>query len=289
MNANLKTAFAVMAVILAPSAGRAALSAQDTFETYSTGALAGQGAGTGWGASWTTPAGIANVLDTTSSPLTYSVPGGGVINGGTRAVQSAATAVNSAQVTESRQLASSISGNDVFVSFVMRYSGSATVDATDTFSFHLSGGATSTANTLNFGARGANFMARSGTGTPLSGDSFSQSYTAGETFLAVGQYVWDGTAYNAINAWLNPAYGDSGTPQLNVTISGGLSSLGYAFFRNYDANSDDVVPNDFWTMDNFVVGTSWADVVPTVVPEPALMALLGLGAFAMLASRRRAK
>ncbi len=67
------------------TSGSAAPLATETFETYSTGALSGQGGGTGWAANWGTS--TANVVDTTSNPLSYAVIGGTTINGQTRAVQ----------------------------------------------------------------------------------------------------------------------------------------------------------------------------------------------------------
>jgi hypothetical protein len=279
-SASLSLTITVAMVCAVPAVVFGNILAQDDFESYALGALSGQtGGGSGWAGDWTTPAGSATVVGGTSL-----------------AAQSVVTTVNSGQVTQSRQLASFLSGSDVYVSFLLQYSGTSLFDGNDTFSFHLSSAASSTAG-LNFGARSVNgaptFMVRSGTGGPVAGGSVSltpPAFPVGQTFLAVAELKWDGvgSAYNTINAWLNPAYGDSGTPPVTQTLaSGGVAAIGYAFFRNFDSNNGgtDLTANDFWTVDNLVIGTTWADVVP--VPEPTSMALLGLGTFALVVTRRR--
>jgi len=293
MKTSLRTVFAVIAIILAPSLGRANIVAQDTYEGYSLGPVAGQGGGAvnGWAGDWTTPAGIADVIDTTSSPLTYYT-----INGATRAVQNAGSAANSGQVTASRQLGAPFTSS-FYVGFLLQYSGTSVFDGNDTFSLYMSDGASATGgNALTVGVRGTasngelTFMVRKGTGNPVDGGFTvlpAGSFSAGETHLLVAQYVWDGLNYSTINGWLDPV-GDPVAPQVTETLvdpTTGKSSIGYAFFRNYDNNNDGASPNDFWTVDNLVIGESWMDVVP--VPEPTSMALFGLGAFALVAFRRR--
>jgi hypothetical protein len=294
---SILRSLAVVSATLLVSAAQiqAAIIASDDFETPTVlGNLATQNGGSGWAAGWTVPAGSANVIDTTASPLTYSISGGATLNGGTHADQNITTATGSAQVTGSRQLSAAFSGGDIYVSFLMKYSGSAVFDNSDTFALYLSTGATTTANAFNFGPRNGNtFMVRQGTGVPVTGGATNVSgtpaYPVAQTFLAVAQLKWDGASYNRINGWLNPAQGDSGTPQVteSKTAGTGFTSISYLFFRNIDFNNDGASANDFWTVDNLVVGTSWADVVPAAVPEPSTLAvtLLGLGGLFLFRKR----
>ena len=266
-------------ICLTPRLAFSEIIAQDTFETYTLGPLSGQGGGIGWTGNWTSPAGSATVVSGTSL-----------------AAQNATLAVNSGQITASRQLGASLS-TSFFVGFMLQYSGTSVFDGNDTFSLYMSSGATTVNNSVfTIGARSANgtptFMVRKGTGSPVAGGSTTLAagaFPSGETHLLVAQYVWDGANFSTINGWLDPGFGESASPQITETLadpSTGLTSIGYAFVRNYDGNNDDVSPNDFWTVDNLVVATSWADVV-SVVPEPSSIALLGLGSVALCLVRRR--
>ena len=74
----------VAAVLLAlPSIASATILATNSFEDNTLGALSGQGGGFGWTGNWTAPGGVirADVVDTTSNPLVYAIPGGATING----------------------------------------------------------------------------------------------------------------------------------------------------------------------------------------------------------------
>jgi hypothetical protein len=274
----------ILALFLAATpAVYASITASEDFQSYAPGTLSSQaGGGIGWTGPWGTTTGNANVLDTTASPLTYSIVGGGKLNGGSRAMQGSVNTVASGTVLGNRQLASPLTST-FFVSCMMQYSGTGTnaVDGNDTFSFYLSNGAGATANALTFGFRNPaagqspTFMVRTATGSPPAGGFITPSngVPAGQAYLAVAQYLWDGTSYSGINAWLNPAYGDSGTPQItqSLTAGSGLTSASYAFFRDF-ANST----GDAWTVDNLLVGSTWADVV--AIPEPNSAVLLTLGA-----------
>jgi len=52
----------------------ASLLANETFESYPTGPLSGQGGGTGWTGNWTAPGAVvrADVVDTTATPMTFN-------------------------------------------------------------------------------------------------------------------------------------------------------------------------------------------------------------------------
>lgn len=279
---TLSLAMATAMVCVVPKVALGSAIAQDDFGSYALGALSGQtGGGVGWAGDWTTPAGSATIVGNPNLAL-----------------QNATLAVNSGQITASRQLGAALTSS-FYVGFLLQYSGTGGFDGNDTFSLYMSSGATTVNNSVfTIGARSVSgtpttptFMVRKGTGGPVTGGSMplaAGAFPAGETHRLVAQYVWDGANFSTINGWLDPASGESAAPHITETLADpttGLTSIGYAFLRNYDYNNDGTTPNDFWTVDDLVVGTSWADVVP--VPEPTSIALVGLGAFALVAARRR--
>ena len=76
--ASLCYTFRVLALALGsifwlPAIALAAPLASETFESYATGPLSGQGGGTGWTGNWTAPGNVtrAEVVDTTATPMDF--------------------------------------------------------------------------------------------------------------------------------------------------------------------------------------------------------------------------
>ena len=294
MKTNLTVVFAVMAVIFAPSLGRASTIAQETFEGYTLGLLNGQGgAGGGWSGPWGAP-GAATRADVVSASMTYTVPGGGTFSGAANALEvQLLTGQTGNQITGARQLSSSL-GETFYVGYMARVVTS-TINGTNsewaggnnTFALHLGTNSSST-TTLNFGLRGGavdEFMIRYATGTPVAGASTGGNLVNDTDYYLVAQVNWDSglSAFTTARMWLNPTVSDNVDTPLGdaaLDFADFANPITHLFWRQAALQNDDIL-----RADNLILGTSWADVVP--VPEPVSIALLGLGALAVVASRRR--
>jgi hypothetical protein len=258
--------------------------ASDNFNSYTAGAVGGQTGGTGFTGTWTLPSSgtaFANVAASAGlgggTGLTTGNPTGGAA---------------SSAIFGAHQLATPITGQNVYVSFLWQYAagpgfGTLSTDNT-TFQLSLADTATSTSNPLDFGMRATGgtqtFMARAGTGTPPGGGVLNLAGAVGnpsQTYLLVGEYVWNGTGYGSINAWFNPNSSTQTTPDVTATAGTPLTSLSYVMFRGGLPD-----PAAVFNADNLVIGQSWSDVV-SAVPEPGSAALFCLSGVVWFAFSRR--
>jgi len=97
------------------------------------------------------------------------------------------------------------------------------------------------------------------------------------TYLVVLEYDFGvGTA----ELYLNPTPGDvAPTPTLTLTGTT-ASAIDDVGFKSQSATGAS------YLIDNVLIGTQWSDVTPSAVPEPAAMALLGLGALGLAFAKR---
>ena len=275
-----------------PGIGSAATLASETFESYATGALSGQGGGAvdGWGGNWgpsiTNPR--ADVVDTTSNPLVYPIPGGATINGESNAMEVQLTGGATTALCARRQLLTPIA-ETFYVGYLVRYVGTGTwAGANNTFTLHLGTNATQSA-VFNFGIRGngdttANeFVLRYGTGAPVTGASTGGQVVNGTDYFLVARMNYAGGLFTSANMWLNPsAIDDVDTPSgdASLTFTASFANpISHIFFREAVLEADDVL-----RADEIRIGTTWGDVVP--VPEPGSVTLLSLGAAALWIFRR---
>lgn len=269
--------YLVAAALLAlPTLASAAILASDNFESYVTGDIAGQNGGAGWADAWTeTAAGnpSKNVVDTSSSPLVYAIPGGQTIDGATRGVEVQMPGASTAGLLR-RQLSSPLS-QTYYVGYLLRYVGSAGgtwAGGNNTFTLHLGTDATTTGSTLNFGLRGdtggggtANeFIMRVGTGTPVAGASTGGQLTNDTTYYLLCEYTWGGSGFTSAKIWLNPTLSDvTDTPggDASLTFASPIGATTHIFWRATVWEATDIV-----RVDELKIGTTWQDVVPPAGP-----------------------
>ena len=107
----------------------------------------------------------------------------------------------------------------------------------------------------------------------------SGTFTVGTVNLFVLQYTFGGN----VSLYVNPTPGDS-QPVPNVTFLAGVNAANLQVL-GFKAQSAATAGN--WLFDNLMIGTSWADVTPSPVPEPSTLALAGFGLVGLVARFRR--
>jgi hypothetical protein len=252
-------ALALGLVAITPSA-MATVIAADNFNNA--GELNGQNGGIGWAGAWSANTGITQVAST-----------GGVQFTGNN---------NNAAY---RQLASSFSGNQLFVDYYVQIDrGSLTnndflalwLDTTN------AGDHTTRPNIgIKSDGSGSNdvFARTTGTGGSFVPNSNIGS-TNGVTYHIVGLLSKSGGNYNSFAVWLDPVLSDLGSPDALFSGNSGVSQLTTIGFRTANLDSGDAV-----SLDNLRLSTTWNEALS--VPEPATLALLGMGLFGMMVGVRR--
>jgi hypothetical protein len=112
------------------------------------------------------------------------------------------------------------------------------------------------------------------------------TYNANTTYLVVlGYNNIGGAAANNLNLWVDPVLGNNSAPTADLsltptTVATAIDNVGFKVQST---------PQGAFLIDNLLVGTSWSDVTPGSVPEPAVLAfgVMGLVGGFMLRLRRR--
>lgn len=249
----------------------AAVIAQDGFQSYSAGALNGANGGSGWGGAWSAT-GNANVVDPAANLS------------GDRALALTGNANNAAV----RTLASSFSGNSLFVSFLIQADRGTSIDRNDFMGLWLDLGVNNGGtNRPNIGIKG-NQDSTSATNDIFARTTGSNgSYAPGsnidvlDTYLVVG-HLYRNTAGNYTNfdLWLNPTVDDFLSPDASFTGNAGISAIDRVGIRLANLDSGDRI-----LIDNLRLTTTFDEA--TAVPEPGVLGLLGLGLAGLAFARRR--
>lgn len=117
-----------------------------------------------------------------------------------------------------------------------------------------------------------------------SGPTFSSlAVSEGQTYLVVGQIAWNDSGAETLSLYVNPAIG--GTPPAPLVTR--MESLGTTLATARLIFGTD---GSTWSFDELRIGSSFADVTPSAVPEPgpAGLALLFISGLAARCILRRA-
>jgi hypothetical protein len=181
------------------------------------------------------------------------------------------------------------SGNSIYFSMLWRLGGTGNLnfDTTRMGLLNSTNGITGSGGTgYQIGsdnASPARFGASNGTNNTLVLPGTPSNPVTGTTYLLVGRFGSNGTAFDTFDVWLNPTTANgSDTPyfsQTGLTATGGITGF-YVSYSNIDTT-------DAIHLGTTRIGTTWEAVV---VPEPSTYAvLLGALALGVVAVRRRMK
>ena len=260
----------IAALLIAVPAYTSTIATEDFIDGDSNGELQGESGGTGWAGSWSAVTAATQLVNTSMS---YSVPGGGTMSAGTAL---RITGNNDAVISRNLDAAES---DDVYVSFLLNFS-SGPIGTNDFLVLWFDGmNDAAIGLKTNTGPGSTDFVLRTG------GSTSNNTYTpdqlvVGTTYLVVGHLWKSGSGnYDRYDLWVDPAYGDSGSPEASRTDNTGFSSFTQVAVRSVNVDGGAQID-----IAGLKMGTTWDDVV---IPEPATMTFLGLGAAGLLRRRRR--
>jgi uncharacterized protein (TIGR02001 family) len=269
-----------------PLSSRAALIAEDDFDSYTPGrSLVGQTAGgTGWAAAWgrQNAASTVTVSNAPADLISYTLDNGAVLGGAASGavlvVSSTATANGvDCQYALFRDFETApAAGADVFLSFIFKIKDLSQPDGAAVSGHNLvqwfardsAAAITDTAGSVGFGG---GFAAQ--VNNARSADVGGR-LVYGRTYFAVVKYTgWDGSSYKSCQVWLNPETTGENTAATAITraktaAAGGSSSATGLRLRSYNltAINTGAATGRYHVIDAVRVGTTWASV--TGLPAP---------------------
>lgn len=247
------------------------------------GTIAGDTSGSGWAADgWAVQdAALGGAI--VPSEMSYTVPGGGTV-----------TATHALQFTGSplgagvqRALAEPVNGDDVFISFLTKWE-SGVIDGNDFVIWYFNNnGGPNIGYKANEGSgdEGPDFVARTAGNT---NQYAPDELVIGDTYFVVGHLSKStpGAAnpYDTYSLYVNPSYGDFGTPESVSMGASNISEFTNVGVRSHQINAGGAEPDDL-RFAALRIGTAWSDVVPVPEPVSGITALIGV--VSLLGLRRR--
>jgi len=241
------------------------------YDTSVSNSLEGRNGGEGFAGAWNT--GVPSThLYLTPGGLSYQVEGGGLISGGDTALRYDGNSTNyNSLFTRSFN---SYNGDELYLSYLFQIPAGSSLSTTRSTGLWLNNDNNWIYNynpdgTHSFGAR----IGGSTTNYPA-----GPVPTPGTTYFVVARISkstpGESSVYDKIELWLNPGVdGWQETPLFTAIAVGPTGAVSAYDLLGYRTN---LYTYNSIILDNIVAGSTWADVVPGVIPEPGACALTGL-------------
>ena len=109
-------------------------------------------------------------------------------------------------------------------------------------------------------------------------------FNTGDTVFVVLKYNFDSVNGDSASLFLNPTPGSS-EPAAQLTVTGGTPLTLNTGIKSFFVRNNSVEP-DALLIDELRIGTTWEDVTPSSVPEPATGLILGVATLGLILIRR---
>jgi len=259
----------LMSLVLFSAISHAEIIAADSFEDYSTGNITGNNSGSGWAAAWQagSSSSQAQIIDVSSSPLSYTDSASNTISGGDRAIKIDKNHNEAAK----RTLSQSYDDTVIYASMLIQFNGS---QNNNDFLANWIESSTYT-KAPNFGIKmnqgGGSGTADFFTRTKSGKEKYATNLTSGQTYFLVMK-LWktgnESSPYDRAELWVNPSTLEN-EPASSTSTSSAASAIKnftHIGFRSVYLESTDSV-----IIDRIIYGTSWEDVVGLESrPEPII-------------------
>jgi hypothetical protein len=255
--------------VFAPSS-MAAIIAADNFN-YTLFELNSQNGGSGWAGAWSAIPSVTQIVD----PVVDLIDN--------RALQFTGNNDSAA----SRSLASAFTGNQLFVDFYVQIDSGSLIN-NDFLALWLNASTSSP----NIGIKADEGVTNKTNDVFVRTTGSAGSYvpnsnigsTNDVTHHIVGLLSKSVGNYNKFEVWLDPVLVELSSPDATFSGDSGISQITKVGFRSVNLDSGDVV-----LVDDLRLSTTWNEAlrIPVAIPEPATLALLGLGLLGMVGLRRK--